>query len=410
MIKYCLLPLLLLLLCCNLAWADDAADKRYTVTFTANFHPERSVIEARISVAQSTHLLRLMDLDAPESRYGDIVADGSFERNGKRLLWNVPATGGSLSYKFRVEHERGDFLDAHMTGQWALLRLDDVFPPARVRSRIGASSHSLLEFHGPAGWRFETRYRVTQGSIIVDAPERRFVRPTGWMAAGKLGVRRDHIAKRRVTVAAPKNQGMRRLDIIAFLRWTLPHLVKVFPQFPDRLLIVGANDEMWHGGLSGPGSLYIHPDLPLISENGTSTLLHELVHTATGTPDVPREDWIIEGLAEYYSLEILRRSSGISKKRFQQSMAQLAEWAKRKKGKLKSPSSGANTARAVLLFDQIQRELAEHDAGTLDAVARKLMASNRIDAEQLIKLVDTALGSRSDSLRQTLQQNLAARP
>lgn len=394
---------LLCLLCCNPAWAEVAAGKIYGVTFSAVFHPERGVVAARIRVDQSTHLLRLLDLDAAEPEFTAFVADGSIRRVDQRVLWEVPATGGTLSYEVRVDHERGEFLDAHMTKDWAILRLDDVFPAARVRSRRGATSNSRLELHGPPGWRFESRYRVRHGAISVDAPERRFDRPTGWLAAGKLGIRRETIAQRKVSVAAPADQGMRRMDIIAFLHWTLPKLVKVFPDLPDRLLIVGAGDGMWRGGLSGPGSVYLHSERPLVSENGTSALLHELVHTASAAVTVPREDWIIEGLAEYYSLEILRRSHGISNKRFQQTLQQLSAWAKRKKGHLTSPSSGANTARAVLLFDQIQRELAAHDAGSLDAVVRKLLLADTIDGKQLLSLVEAALDSRSESLRQSLK-------
>ena len=404
MIRY----FLLCLLCVNPAWAEEAPDKRYDVTFSATFLPKKGMVEARISVQQSSHLLRLVDLDAAEPKFSNFAADGSIEHAGKRLLWRVPATGGALSYTARVDHQRGDYMDARMTGHWAIVRLDDIFPSARVRSRVGAASRSVLELHGPAGWRFESRYRVTGGAIIVDEPERRFDRPNGWLVAGKLGIRREFIAHRKVAVAAPAGQGMRRMDIIAFLRWTLPRMVKVFPDFPDRLLIVGAMDDMWHGGLSGPGSVYLYADLPLISENATSPLLHELVHTASRTAGKPREDWIIEGLAEYYGLEILRRSGGISKKRFKQTMQQLAGWVAREKGKLTSPSSGANTARAVLLFNGIQDELRQHDAGSLDSVVRKLMAADTIGSGQLLILVETALGARSETLRQALAQDMSA--
>jgi len=394
---------LLCLLCCHAAWAEAAAGKSYGVTFSAVFHPERGVVAARISVEQSTHLLRLLDLDAAEPEYTGFAADGSIRRIDQRVLWEVPATGGTLSYEVRVDHERGELLDARMTKDWAIVRLDDVFPPARVRSRRGATSNSRLELHGPPGWRFASRYRVKRGSISVDAPDRRFDRPTGWLAAGDLGIRREYVAQRRISVAAPQGQGMRRMDIIAFLHWTLPKLVKVFPDFPERLLVVGARDDMWRGGLSGPGSVYLHSERPLISENATSALLHELVHTATGSVTVPQEDWIIEGLAEYYSLETLRRSHGISNKRFQQSLRQLSAWVKQEKGHLTSPSSGANTARAVLLFDQIQRELAAHKAGSLDAVVRKLLAADAVDGAHLLGLVEAALDSRPEWLHQALK-------
>ena len=404
LMKYCLLCLLF----CNLAWAGEAVDKRYFVVFSAKFLPEQGFIEASISVNQSTHLLRALDLDAPEAEFSGFTADGDIERNGGRLLWEVPETGGTLSYKVRVDHQRGQRLDARMTKDWAIMRLDDIFPRARVRIRIGASSHALLDLRGPEGWRFESRYRAVQGSIKVDDPERSFDRPTGWLAAGKLGVRREFIAHRRVIVAAPQGQGMRRMDILAFLRWTLPKLVKAFPDFPDRLLIVGARDGMWRGGLSGPGSFYLHSERPLISENATSAVLHELVHVATSKVGIPREDWIVEGLAEYYSLQILRRSRGISERRLQKSLTQLSDWVRRDEGHLASPSTGANTARAALLFVDIERELASHGEGGLDSVVSKLMKADAIDGPHLQKLVESALGGPSDALRQALKQDIQA--
>ena len=69
---------------------------------------------------------------------------------------------------------------------------------------------------------------------------------------------------------------------------------------------------MWRGALSAPQSLYVHAERPLLSGNATSTLLHEIVHIGLGLADERGADWIVEGLAEYYSLEVLRRSGTIS--------------------------------------------------------------------------------------------------
>jgi hypothetical protein len=66
------------------------------------------------------------------------------------------------------------------------------------------------------------------------------------------------------------------------------------------MLIVSAGDPMWRGGLSGPSSMFLHSDRPLISENRTSTLLHELGHIALGIRGDEESDWIVEGLAEHY--------------------------------------------------------------------------------------------------------------
>ena len=44
-------------------------------------------------------------------------------------------------------------------------------------------------------------------------------------------------------------------------------LSRLLPDFPDRLTVVSATGPMWRGGLSAPASLYIHADLPLISDS-----------------------------------------------------------------------------------------------------------------------------------------------
>jgi hypothetical protein len=201
---------------------------------------------------------------------------------------------------------------------------------------------------------------------------RLFPRPVGWAVAGEIGVRRDLIAERRVAVAAPVDEGFRRQDILAFLRWTLPALVDVFPDFSERLLIVGGGRDMWRGGLSAPASLYLHPDRPLISGNGTSTLVHELVHVAAAATEGERDDWLVEAIAEYYSLELLRRTGGISQRRFDGALEALEDWAARDGGQLANPSTGADTAFATLLLHELAGAL-EEKGQSLDVLVQDLL-------------------------------------
>ncbi len=390
---------LLVLLCCQSALAADI----YKARFEARFDPASGTAAASMEIQQSTALLRVVDLAAPESQYSHFSGDGKIERQHDRLLWTVPASGGKLTYQVKIDHRKGAAYDARITDSWAIVRLDDLFPAARIRSLKGARSDSSLSLKGPAGWTFESRYGAVRKPLQFSTAGRNFDRPTGWLAAGKLGIRRDLIRGKRVALAGPLNQGMRRLDTLAFLRWTVPRLIKIFDDFPDRLLIVGARDDMWRGGLSGPGSLYLHTERPLISENATSTLLHELVHIATGSAR-QRDDWLIEGLAEYYSLEILRRSGGISQKRFDQTMQKLADWADREDGQLRSPSSGANTARAVLLLWNLAEELKQNEVGNLDQLVQELAGSENMTGQHLLLLTEAALGGRSSLLRKALAE------
>src|SRR4029078_9099166 len=236
-----------------------------------------------------------------------------------------------------------------------------------------------LEFEVPQGWTVATPYgSVGELRYPIDDPARRFDQPEGWMLAGKLGSRNEKIATMRVVVAAPAGDSVRRQDMLAFLKFTLPPLQEVFPQLPPRLLIVSAGDPMWRGGLVGPASMFLHSDRPLISENRTSTLLHEFGHIALGIRGDEESDWIVEGLAEHYSLETLRRPGGISEQRYREAVKHLSHWAQRSPTLFGPHSNGATTARAVIVLRAVDAEIRSATAGKarLDDLERKL-ASER---------------------------------
>jgi predicted metalloprotease with PDZ domain len=168
------------------------------------------------------------------------------------------------------------------------------------------------------------------------------------------------------------------------------------------VLIVSAGDPMWRGGLSGPASIFLHSDRPLISENRTSPLLHELVHVALGIHGDRESDWIVEGLAEFYSVQTLRRSGGIGQKRYEQAVANLQKWARRAPTLFAKSSTGATTARAVLVFQDVDAEIRSvtKNAKSLDDVARKLAADRgEISLIQLQEIAQEVAGKPLQSLQ-----------
>jgi hypothetical protein len=283
-----------------------------------------------------------------------------------------------------------------------MFRADDLIPPVRIDMEDGTQSHAKLQLNLPAGWSLATPFpRYSSGRMRIDNPDRLFDRPTGWIVAGDIGARRETIGDTRVTVAAPIGQNMRRMDMLAFLRWTLPTLQDLFPQFPERLLVVGADDPMWRGALSAPDSLYVHSDRPLLSENATSTLLHEIVHVAMGAQSVPGADWIVEGLAEYYSIEALHRSGTISDKRYEKAHADLVAWGETSAPLNSDRSYGAITARAVGVLRAIDLEIRASSGGarSLDDVAGQLTNEGRpITNKRFSELVTEAAGVKVRSL------------
>jgi hypothetical protein len=215
------------------------------------------------------------------------------------------------------------------------------------------------------------------GAYGLDDPDTRFDRPKGWFAFGKLGVVRETIEGTRITIAGPAGQGVRRMDALALLRWTLPSIAELFGALPERFNLVIAGDPMWRGGLSGPRSAYLHADRPLISENGTSPLLHEMVHSLMRARAGKDGDWVVEGLAEYYSIALLRRSETLSATRFESELAAIEERAEKGGDLQASHVDGATQAKAVVVLREIERAIREATGGarSLDDVVRALTAT-----------------------------------
>ena len=350
---------------------------RYVAHFDARLQPDQGAIAVALRIEQDRPLLLELDLRMPQDRYSDVRSDGEVIRRNERLIWKVPPSGGTLRYRYAVDNKRRNgAYDARLSPAGGLFRGDDVFPAAVALTRERARSISHVRVRGPGDWSVETRYGNTADKAVrVFDAQRRFDRPTGWMLAGPLGIRRDEIAGARISVAAIRGERLRRNDILAFLRWTLPTFVDALGELPKRLLIVGADDPYWRGGLSGPQSLYLHSERPLIGEDGTSTLLHELVHVVTRLRAAPDEDWIVEGTAEFYSLEILRRSGSISEARATAARQALAERGEAVRSLRTSRAAGAVTARAVTLFYALHAELKAVQPDGLDALMRALRAA-----------------------------------
>ena len=390
--------LLLLLTATVPSHATDKQDQ-YQLRFEVDLTRADSFANAQISVKQDSHLLREVRFRAPAGQYTDFNGDGSIRRDGPLLIWQPPPRGGSIKYVVLIDHQRtkGGF-DALITSDWALFRGDDIFPPASISQRAGARSNSEFAARLPDNWSLVTPFAEgIDGRLLVDNPNRNFDRPVGWIVAGTLGVRRDRIAGIEVSVAGPVGAGIQRIGMLALLRWTLPLLETELDALPAQISIVSAGAPMWRGGLSAPNSLYIHADRPMLSENATSTLLHEITHVLMPIPTADAHDWIDEGIAEYVSLEILRRSGTISAERFDATVAKFSRRGRDVDDLSTTRASGAVTARAVSIFHNIDNELQILTDGEIDIfdLIRRLMASSKpVEPADLRRLTTELTGGK----------------
>jgi hypothetical protein len=389
-------------------WAAKKVDLDYHVRLL----PQSDQAEVRLTLAQGA-AVRSLDFDLGDgSHYSDFKADGQWQlTEGKpaRGVWRPAAEKASLTWRVKISHGRksGSF-DTRMTPTWALMRGDDLVPPARLDQQDGIELVSRLEFELPTGWQsVETAWpRIGKNKFRIDNVSRLFDRPTGWMLAGHLGSRRTRLGETEVTVASPRGQGMRRMDVLTLLTFVWPQVQAVFPRHPTKLLIVGANDPMWRGSLSAHESIYLNSRLPLVSESGTSPVVRELAQVFGRINDQQRSDWISEGFAEYYAIELVRRAGGMSDERYEGLHGKLVRDSQKVTTLRGEQINAAQVAKAVLLLQELDREirLKTRNKRSLDDVLRGAMHLGSIDTKEFVQLSESVLGESSKVLDTGLLQ------
>ncbi|PQZ92018.1 MULTISPECIES: hypothetical protein [Pseudomonas] len=378
------------------AWCAKKVDLDYHVKLL----PQSDQAEVRLSLSQGS-AVRSLNFDlGRDGDYSDFKADGQWRITDHRGLWQPSADKASLTYRVRLTHARkpGTY-DARMTPSWALFRGEDLVPPARLDQQDGVELVSRLVFELPAGWKsVETAWpRIGKHKFRIDNVSRLFDRPTGWMLAGTLGSRRVRLGDTDVTVASPKGQAMRRMDVLTLLTFIWPQVEAAFPRHPAKLLVVGASDPMRRGAFSARDSIYLNSRTPLVSENGSSPLIRELVQAIGRFNDHESSDWIGEGLTEYYAIELVRRAGGITDERYQAIQARLTKEGKGVTSLRGEQVSGAEVARAVVVLQELDREIRvkTHNKRSLDDLTQAVMRANRITTPEFVKLADSILGESS---------------
>ena len=405
----------------------SGSDGVYPLEYLVELAPGTDSARVTLTLANAA-LVREMDFNIGSGLYDRFASDSPWRREEDRLLWEPRGDPARLSYRVRISQQRPSShsddaprYDALMTPDWAIFRGDDLVPPAAVTTAPGARAEARLVFELPPGWpSVNTEWReelpaegaeevANRRVFLVDNPERRFDRPTGWMIAGKLGTRRDFLGTpetglTRVSVSAPRGTSLHRMDVLTFLNFVWPQVQGVIGELPEELLIVGGDDPLWLGGLSAAHSLFLHARRPLVSENGTSALMHELTHMLTRISGKKGDDWIAEGIAEFYAIEFIYRAGGMTTERRQRVLEHLREWSSDVSTLRKPASTGATTARAVLLLYDLDGEIRAATDGrrSLDDVVRALMAQRKVDTEDLRQAAERLISRPAETLASPL--------
>ncbi len=383
------------------ALAVTSSELHYTLTLRAG----ETHADGWIDLRQRDGTFSKIRLD--RTFLSHVKADGQIEEDGMTLHWSPPARGGALRYSVLLDRDRnghnGSSKRSAVTPRWALLRADHAFPVRGWTRKTQTPYTATLRVRTPSGWRQVTPYGPPDGTdYTIRNPGTRLGRPLGWVIAGDIATREDTIGGVDISISAPRGEQLPRIPMLALLRWTLPTLAPIAGRLPDRVNIVSAGEPMWRGALSAPNSIYIHVARPLISQNATSTLLHEMLHVMLFDLDTAHdEDWIDEGLAEYLSLKALKRSGTIPEALFQESIATF-----RKRSAATLDLRGTSvccevTARAVTIFHDLDEEIAretQRSADILTLVRRLLDDGRPVDGPVLRNAAATLLGRPSKVL------------
>ncbi len=373
-----------MLLSCTASFAssDESIPREtFSITYTIEIDardPGRAHVRWELAGIDEIERLRLQ---FDPARFEQFDASGTVEHRRGEILWWPSGPYADLRYVVHVDHRRAadKGFDSYAGDGWILARTTDLFPRAAALFRRDIEpepeSRARLAMRLPPGWQSVTVFPPDgPNRYVVETPHQRLDHPRGWMLLGHLRRTDATAGDTAITIARAPGVTMSADRVVQWLTPAIPLVTALFDRPLPRLLIVLGPDPMWHGGLSGEESFYMHGERPLRTRDHTSPYFHELFHVAA--PFRPNADahWVTEGLAEYYSIELQRRLGLLSDAMYQRALelfAQHGVWGQ-DFTRSRAPALRNNSAPLVMyVLDQRIRAASDGQRG-LDAVVRML--------------------------------------
>lgn len=315
---------------------DDGAraeTETYSIEYLVRISPHRPrTAQVRWNLAGIEEVNRIR-LEVDAERHREFRGSGDLEKTEDEILWYPRGPYGHLEYEVPLRHRRseGKGFDSYASRDWVLTRARDLFPPTHIDIDLEVEpmprSRSRVRFRLPRAWKSATAMEQESTHVFRPARSGRWLdRPRGWIALGRMDRFDQRIANLDVGLVAPRGVKFAREDVLHLYEKALPSLIGLLSRVPPRLLVVVGPDPMWRGGISGERSLYLHADRPIRTPDRTSPPLHEAFHVLA--PFRPGEDgvWITEGLAEFYSLELQRRTNLLAPRDFRRGLRSFRRW------------------------------------------------------------------------------------
>ena len=362
---------------------------------------DRGVARVRWDLA-GIEEINALTLRFPAAHFRDFDATGTLEAVPGGLKWVPNGPYAHLAYRVTIDRVRGQHerYDSYAGPNWIVTRARALFPRVDIdwSARDGGrpQSRARLQFRLPAGWRSAAAleslgpltFQLEQPGTVLD-------RPRGWFALGEF--RTDHVDIDGTLLQVVRMPGS-TLDapaLFGFLERTLPPLQRLLATTAPRLLLVSAPDPMWHGGISGERSFYMHAGRPLRTPDHTSPYLHELFHVLQDYTPAADADWIEEGLAEYYSVELQRRAGLVDAAAFARALGYFRRYGLWNVNLTQQHDNAATNNSAPLVMYALDQRIQRATAGKarLDDVVHVLVRSGgTVDTRRFRDAVKTVSG------------------
>lgn len=288
-------------------------------------------------------------------RYHHFSGDGKISQLGTDVQWWPMALNAALNYDVTIPHEsKKGIFDSYGKKDWVITRTADLFPRKLIQYSKVAKSYTTVTFELPTGWDVVTEMPKVGDHVFRAFPELGDVydRPTGWLIYGKVHTTVISAKDVKITLAYPesflrppsgKNPAKDLLqqkyldwfqkkitEAVSIYQQVIPIMTTFLPKYAKEFLVIMGKNPMWHGGLSGEHSLYIHRGVPNIAKDNTSTLVHEYFHVCSGFNKDPRDaEWFVEGLAEFFSIRMLYEAKFLTQEQYFagiQTLNSQSEW------------------------------------------------------------------------------------
>ncbi len=359
--------------------------------------------------------IREIRLPDAEGRLRSPSSSGVLTHEDQVWKWRLSGPYGHLTYRVEVNQHRGGRhqYDSYAGPNWIVTRGRILFPRAQIayRERVLSFHNSrsdvqaTIRFRLPRGWVATTAYPVETAESFRLPPGKGLPVPRGWFALGHVKSDERDVAGVRIEIARVPGSQLDAESTFTFLDATLPPLLKLLSgsqraRVAQKLLLVSAPDPMWRGGISGRNSFFLHGDRPLRDVDRTSPVLHELFHVLQPFRPAQDADWIVEGLAEFYSVELQRRAGLIDSKTYNQALRSFHRYGLWNVDLRQQRDNAATNNSAPLLMHVLDQRILKSTGGTRrldDVVALLAQTQGLLTSKRFQSLSSMVAGKPLDS-------------